>query len=117
MMMTWLPYFSLVIAFTVFAIGAFAVVRPKPASRLFGVPSDSPYVIAAGARDIFIGLVLFLVFMHFHFHLLGEVCVACAVVPFFDFLITVRAGARREAAMHASGFIAMIVYGAILIWF
>ena len=117
--LTYLPWFSLLIAFGAMGIGAFAVIDPRLASVSFGIRSNEssdPYVRATGARDIFIGLAVLLIFLHGHFHLLGEVCVSIAVVSIVDALVTWFGGTRRHSLFHIGGTIAIVAYGLLLIF-
>jgi hypothetical protein len=55
-------WFARVVAAGLLAIGAGAVVAPKPSSRGYGMPSDDPvalaFVRAMGTRDIALGLIV-----------------------------------------------------------
>lgn len=114
--MSILPWLSWFISLGCMSIGAFALIAPRPASRMFGIADNTAWVQAAGARDIFIGLAVKLVFMHSHFHLLGEVCAATAVVPACDAALTYVHGAKKHALAHLGGMVAVFAYGLLLIF-
>jgi hypothetical protein len=98
------------------AIGLFGALAPRVASRLFGLSAAAPsWVVAAGVRDISLGLALLFVRLHGSRLLVGEVCLAMTVIPLSDAWITYRAGARIHALAHLGGGVAIACYGLMLI--
>ncbi len=112
---TWL---APIMGFVTILIGVFAIVSPQKASKTFGLEAQAPalpWVIATGARDIFIGLIVLILWWSEMYHLLGLATLSIAVVAITDFTVTRKSGNRRESYIHLVGAIAVIVYGTLLL--
>ncbi len=103
-------------ALSLIGLGAVAMASPKNASKLFGIPSDSPWVVVAGVRDIALGLMLAIVVAHGPRVLIGEVCLATLVVPLTDSWLARKAGSTQASLLHIGSAFGIAILGAILIF-
>jgi len=100
-------------------IGIAAIMLPAKASKAFGLETQDEktkaYVRALGARDIFIGLVIFVLYWHNEQKLLGWTCLFTTIVAATDFYITNTKGSRLLSLAHLSGVVLFAIYGIALI--
>jgi hypothetical protein len=103
------------------ALGVVASLLPRPASRLYGVPVDTPsaaaWVRAAGLRDLGLATALAVLLLHGQLSAAGVVSIATGLVAVTDVVNVV--GARGPSPIwplgtHLSG-IAVGVGGGLLL--
>ncbi len=112
-----LPLFAPIIASGLLLVGLTAMTFPKWAAGMFGVKASTeglPYVMAAGVRDVFIGLALLLIWQTGDHRLLAKAMVATAIVSLMDTYLVFKYGMRRQMALHILGTVAVVVYGFVL---
>jgi len=99
-------------------IGTAAVIMPAKASKSFGIEVHGealPYVQATGARDIFLGITLLILFWRHEVLTAGYVCLAIAIVSIVDAFVTWKNGSKPHTLVHIGGTILVLAYGAWLI--
>jgi hypothetical protein len=120
--MPWIQYLLWIaplIGAVAIVIGGLAVIFPKRASKHFGIElkhEGFPYVAAAGARDIFIGLTLLIVYNQGDVSLLAKIILCVAVVSVIDLVMTLRHGTRSQSFIHLGGTIGVLAYGGALLF-
>ncbi|MBC7420591.1 MAG: DUF4267 domain-containing protein [Bdellovibrio sp.] len=99
-------------------IGLLAVITPAKASKGFGIEASGPalhYVVATGVRDIFIGLIMLVLYWHGDTKIIGACFICIAVVAIADFTLTFKHGSKKQSVVHAAGAIFSIIYGSLVI--
>ncbi len=107
-------HISIFIALMTFIIGILAIARPQEMSKKYGISvygSALPYVMSTGVRDIFIGLVILILFVQNEWRLLGATHLCIGVIAFFDFFIVYKYGDKKTSYMHLCGAISVVAYG------
>lgn len=111
-------YFPLVIGFLTLLIGIAATVKPKEMSKNFGIAVDGlalPFVVSTGIRDVFIGLVILVLFYLQAWKALGAAHLCIGIVAISDFLVVRKFGDKKASLIHFAGAVIVIVYGAWLL--
>ena len=111
-------FIAFFIGIVVFSIGVAAVLQPEAMSKKFGIYVNGPalpYVVSAGIRDVFIGLIIFILVYRQDWTTLGAVNLCIAVVAFSDFLVVQKHGDKKSSLVHLFAAIAEIVFGILLI--
>lgn len=111
-------YIGPIIGLATLIIGIFAVLKPEPMSKKFGIKVSGealPYVISTGIRDVFMGLAVLILFFRQEFYSLGWIMLCIGVVAVSDFLVVRKNGDRKTSLVHLFGAIAVFVYGGWLI--
>jgi len=112
-------YFSLVVGFFALFIGIAAATRPKEMSKNFGIPVSGealPYVVSTGIRDVFIGLIVLILFYFQTWTVLGVSYLCISIVAISDFLVVRKYGDKKVSLIHLGGAIVSVLYGAWLIF-
>ena len=112
-----LSILTVAIGVAAIAIGAFAMLLPRRAAAVFGIAaagSALAFVRSMGARDVFIGVLLLLVWRSGEARLLGGLYLTTALISGTDFLVVFANGSRRVALTHGVGCLAGVVLG---LWF
>ncbi len=107
-----------IIGFFALVIGIFAVLRPKPMSKNFGIAAgDSalPFVVSTGVRDVFIGLIVLILFFMENWQALGAANLCIGIVAICDFFVVRKHGDKKVSLVHLGGAVAVIGYGALLV--
>ncbi|AZZ36286.1 hypothetical protein CIK05_05605 [Bdellovibrio sp. qaytius] len=107
-------YIAPLIGLITLAIGVAAMLKPEPMSKKFGVAvsgSALPYVISTGMRDIFMGLVVLLLFYRQETATLGVCMFFLSAVALSDFWIVFKHGDRKTSFVHLSAAVAAAGYG------
>lgn len=110
----YLPHFAVAIALGLAAVGVSAMAFPKWAADMFGISaaeSARPYVVAAGARDVFIAVAILLVWMGGDVRLLAKIVLATALISITDTVLVLKRGSKPNAAIHLLGTAAVVLYG------
>ena len=111
--------FSLLMVLFTFGIGATATLAPQLMSKNFGIESTTdktlPWVVSVGMRDVFMGLVIVILYSSQLWVEMAWAHFALAVVAISDFIVVYRHGNRLFCLTHLAGAIAVIAYGAILL--
>lgn len=108
-------YFPLVIGFFTLLIGIAATAKPEEMSKKFGIAVSGvalPYVISTGIRDVFIGLVVFILFYLQYGSALGAIHLCIGIVAISDFLVVRKYGNKKASLIHLGGAVVVIAYGA-----
>lgn len=108
-----MSFFGLSMGVVATLIGCLAALAPKKMSEGFGIPADDQgkhYVFALGARDIFVGIVVLVLWWQAQWQSLGYVCFAIAFVALCDFYIVFKNGVKKAAVTHLLGFVASFVF-------
>lgn len=114
LLLYWIPPLFAVV---MLIIGVVACLAPLPSARMFGIPTRDPgFVIAAGARDIFIGAVIVELWRLENFGSMARLFLIVTIVPLGDAYATYRAGNKAHAAAHAASAIACAIYASLLMW-
>lgn len=117
-MTSMLFYLAPIIGLGALTIGILAMLWPQKMSEKFGISvvgESLPYVISTGVRDVFIGLVVILLYKAQNWSVLGYVHFFIAVVAVSDFAVVIKHGVRKTALVHAFGAVLVSVYGFFLI--
>jgi hypothetical protein len=113
-----LYYLAPIIGIGTIAIGISAVLRPEAMSKKFGIPvtgSALPYVISTGARDIFIGLTILILYYFKLWQALGYINLFTGIVAISDFLVVRKYGHKKTSLTHLFGAVLVVSYGSWLI--
>ena len=111
-------YIAPVIGFFTLAIGISAITKPEPMSKNFGIQASGqtlPYVISTGIRDVFIGLVMFILFFMQLWQVMAAVSLCIGLVAICDFIVVQKYGDKKTSLMHLGGAMAIITYGGWLL--
>ena len=111
-------YVAVVIGLVTIFIGSAAALKPASMSKQFGIAASGlalPYVVSTGIRDVFIGLVVLLVFHYENWYLLGYFNLFIAVVAISDFLIVRKYGDKKISLVHLFSAGAVLGYGLFLL--
>ena len=116
---TVLHYFALVFGAFTLIIGVLAALKPEGMSKNFGIAASGqclPYVITTGIRDVFMSLVIFVLFFTEHWEALGMTCLCLGVVAISDFFIVRKYGNKKASLIHLGGAIGVVGYGVALLF-
>jgi hypothetical protein len=111
-------YFSLLVGLGALLIGIAAVLLPQKMSLKFGIAAQGPmlpYVVSTGIRDVFMGLVVLVLFFRGEWIPLGFVNLFLGLVAACDFWVVNKHGDKKVARVHALGFVIVVIYGAWLL--
>lgn len=111
-------YFPLAIGFITLLIGVLAAANPKAMSKNFGIAATGvalPYVVSTGIRDVFIGLIVLILFYLQAWVALGACHLCIGLVAISDFLVVRKYGNKKASLIHISGAVVVIAYGAWLL--
>ena len=111
-------YFAPIIGIGTLTIGILAVFRPEPMSKKFGIAvsgSALPYVISTGARDVFIGLTVLILFFRQEWFTLGCINICIGIVAASDFLVVRKHGDIKTSGAHLFGFVIVVTFGIWLV--
>jgi hypothetical protein len=111
-------YLSLLIGLSALFIGIAAVLFPQKMSLKFGIAASGPtlpYVVSTGVRDVFMGLVVLVLFFRSDWISLGFVNLFLGIVAVCDCLVVYKHGDRKTARIHAIGFVIVLIYGVWLL--
>ena len=111
-------YFPLAIGLLTLLIGILAVLNPEKMSKNFGIAvsgSALPYVVSTGIRDVFMGLIVLILFYLQAWNALGMSHLCLGIVAISDFIVVRKHGDKKASLVHISGAIAVIAYGAWLL--
>lgn len=114
-----IQYFPLMIGFFTLVIGSLAILKPQMMSKNFGVIAKEealPYVIATGARDVFIGLVVLIFFFLQMKQGLALCHLTIGLVALSDFLVVRKFGDKKTAWVHLFGAVAVVAYGTWILY-
>lgn len=112
-------YLALFVGIGTLLIGILAMLRPEPMSKKFGVTingSGLPFVIATGARDVFIGLSVLMLFFFEDWIALGYIHLFIGFVAISDFFVVRKFGDKKNSLVHLFGALIVIYYGFWLFW-
>lgn len=107
-------YFPLLVGIAALLIGAMAVAKPKAMSEKFGVIAEGqalPYVVSTGIRDVFIGLIVLILFYLEQWAAIGAAHFCIGLVAISDFLVVRKHGNKKVSLVHLIGAIVATVYG------
>ena len=111
-------YIAPLIGMSTIIIGVFAVLRPQPMAKKFGITAHGaalPYVISTGIRDVFIGLTVLILFYLQEWKALGAINLCIAIVAISDFKVVRKYGDKKTSYVHLAGAVAVIIYGVWLL--
>lgn len=111
-------YFSVIIGLCTFLIGVLAVSKPKYMSEKFGIVANEstlPYVVSTGIRDVFIGLIVLILFYYQAWKILGASNLCIGIVAISDFLVVRKYGDKKTSLIHLIGAVVVITYGTWLL--
>ncbi len=111
-------YFPLIVGFVAILIGAAATIHPEKMSKKFGIAVNGaalPYVMSTGIRDVFIGLIVLVLFYLQAWSALGVGHLCIGMVAISDFLIVRKYGDKKTSMTHLAGAVVAIVYGVWLL--
>ena len=114
----YIQYFSVLIGFGACFIGLLAIIKPEFMSSGFGIKVDgfaASYVVALGIRDLFIGLVVLLLYVNEAWSLIGYTSLLIAMVAFSDFIVVFKNGRKSASFVHLIGLLIALAYGFILL--
>lgn len=109
---------SLLLGIGVAAIGIFAIVNPKKAAAHYGVKTKDDgltWVMAAGVRDVFIGLVFILLYFQNDSALTAKTCLCVAIVAIADGILVLKSGVKKASYVHFAAAIFAISLASVLI--
>ncbi len=107
-------YLAPLIGFTTLFIGIAATIWPEPMSKKFGISASSqaiPYVMSTGIRDVFMGLVVLILFNLQLWEALGLSIICLGIVAFSDFIVVRKYGDKKVSLVHLAACIIVLVYG------
>lgn len=116
--LTILYYFPLVVGVTTLLIGIAATVKPQEMSKKFGIAvsgSALPYVISTGIRDVFMGLVVLILFYIQSRTALAASHLCLGIVAISDFVVVRKYGDKKMSLIHVGGAVAVIAYGVAIL--
>ena len=116
--LTILHHFSPIIALFTLIIGFFAIFKPKPMAKNFGVPVGAdayPFVIATGVRDIFMGTVILILYFLGQWYAIALVSFSLTLVAVSDFVIVQKYGIKKNSWTHFLGALGTLIYGLFLL--
>ncbi len=111
-------YAPLVTGFFTLLIGIAAMAKPKEMSKKFGIAVNGvalSYVISTGIRDVFIGLIVLILFYLQAWSALGASHLCIGVVAIADFLVVRKYGDKKTSLIHLVGAVVVVLYGAWLL--
>ncbi len=111
-------YFPLIIGFFTLLIGISATAKPEEMSKKFGIAVNGealPYVVSTGIRDVFIGLIVLILFYLQAWSALGAGHLCIGIVAISDFLVVRKYGDKKASLIHLVGGVVVIAYGAWLL--
>lgn len=111
-------YFPLLIGFATLLIGIAAIAMPEKMSKQFGIAVNGialPYVRSLGIRDIFMGLIVLILFHQQAWIALGATHLCLGLVAISDFLVVMKHGNKKVSLTHLAGAVMVIAYGAWLL--
>ena len=111
------------VALAIIVIGALYVLRPRAATRSFGLPlpEDGPNIAwwlrLKGVRDIASGLTVLAIMVWGGPHMVGIILLVEAIIPIGDMLVVLaaRGSARRAFGIHGLTALVMILAAVPLI--
>lgn len=109
---------SLLLGICVAAIGIFAMVNPKKAAAHYGVKTKDDgltWVMAAGVRDLFIGLVFILLYFHKDSTLIAKTCLCVAIVAIADGILVLKGGVKKASYVHFAAAVFAILLAGVLV--
>lgn len=115
---TFTHFFPLVIGFFTLFIGIAATFSPERMSKNFGIVVKGealPYVTSTGIRDVFIGLIVLLLFYFGLSKALGLCHLFIGIVAISDFLVVRKYGNKKMSFIHLGGALIVIAYGSWLL--
>lgn len=118
--MNYLNYVALIIGIVTIGIGLLAMVLPKDMSKRFGIKvtgSGLSFVVATGARDVFMGFVMLILYTQKQMTLIAYVSMCIGAVAIIDFIQVLRHGDKKISAVHFVGAAIAIAYGVLLLKF
>jgi hypothetical protein len=114
--LTWLaPLLALGATFT----GFISLLAPRTAIKLYGLGAGEEglrFVPIFGARNLAIGLSTLALLVYGWRQPLGFLFLALTVPAAVDAWLTYRHGSRKAAAVHVAGGLALLAYGAWLVY-
>lgn len=111
-------FFPLLIGFVTLLIGIIAMAKPEMMSKQFGIAVNGialPYVRSLGIRDIFMGLVVLILFHQQAWVALGATHLCLGLVAVSDFLVVLKHGDKKASLTHLAGAVMVFAYGAWLL--
>lgn len=111
-------YFPLVIGLLTLFIGIAATVMPEVMSNKFGIAATGvalPYVMSTGIRDVFIGLIILILFYLQDWTALGAGHLCIGIVAISDFLVVRKYGDKKTSLIHLGGAMFVIAFGVWLL--
>ncbi len=110
-------YIAPIIGFFTLVIGISAFAKPEAMSKNFGIQASGqalPYVMSTGIRDVFMGLVMFILFFMQLWQAMAAVSLCIGLVAICDFIIVQKYGDKKMSMVHLAGASAVIGYGIVL---
>ena len=111
-------YFPLIVGFFTLLIGIVATAKPEEMSKKFGIAVYGvalPYVMSTGIRDVFIGLIVLILFYLREWRALGAGHLCIGIVAISDFLVVRKYGDKKTSMTHLGGAVIVIAYGTWLL--
>jgi hypothetical protein len=99
-------------------IGVAATAKPEAMSKKFGITVSGvalPYVMSTGIRDVFIGLIVLILFYLQDWTALGAGHLCIGIVAISDFLVVRKYGDKKTSLIHLGGAVVVFAYGAWLL--
>ena len=91
---------------------------PEKMSKNFGIAVSGfalPYVVSTGVRDIFMGLVVIILFLSQAWAAMAYCQLSLGFVAIGDFLLVRKYGNKKTSLVHLAGAIIVITYGSFLL--
>ncbi len=111
-------YFPLLIGLVTLLIGIAAIAKPEMMSKQFGIAVSGialPYVRSLGIRDIFMGLVVLILFNQQAWIALGATHLCLGLVAVSDFIVVLKHGNKKASLTHFAGAVMVFAYGTWLL--
>lgn len=109
-----LQYFALITGIMAILLGTVAMIFPTKMSEGFGIPTrnnTSGYVASLGARDVFVGLVVLMLYFNESWKMIAYTSFMISFVALIDFIVVLKKGNKKTSVAHLLGFLIFIVYG------
>ena len=113
---TGLHIIALLIGIVACLIGIGAMLKPAFMSDGFGIAVDGKatgYVVALGVRDLFIGAIFLHVYFTANWQTLPFYSSALGVVAVSDFIVVIKNGDKKKAAVHLAGAVVSFLYAGL----
>ena len=113
-----LQYVALITGVLAILLGTVAIIFPTKMSEGFGIPisgSASAYVASLGVRDIFIGLIMLMLYFGEAWKMVSYTSFMISAVALVDFIVVYKNGIKKTSLTHLLGVIIFIIYGFLIL--